>query len=338
MNKDLEAIRPESLIEARHNLTSKENNIIDLVLNTIKDDNKYKYEIDIEKYKKLYNQGSTNIYRDLKIATDDLFEKHNKFYIKDRLTERERKFVWFSMLEYIPKEGKILFEVGDTLKGMMLEMKKRIYYRIEYPINFKSLYSKRIYYMLKSFEDTGWRIDKIDDLKYKLNCPESYKNYAIFKLKVLDMAFEEINNSGDIKFTYEPIKKGRKVINIKFHITSNKNIAMNETAITSKEIETAPQQDMDLIKQVQAIFNKHKITDREAAAVLKDAVNNIDIIKQCYKYLLTKDKIDNVVGYMRRLVKCYNEPQCNNKVDSFNDFPQREYDFEDLEKRLLGWK
>ena len=76
--------------------------------------------------------------------------------------------------------------------------------------------------MLKSFEDTGWRIDKIDDLKYKLGCPESYKNYAIFKQKVLDMAFKEINKSGDIKFKYESIKKGRKVISIKFIITSNK--------------------------------------------------------------------------------------------------------------------
>ena len=192
--------------------------------------------------------------------------------------------------------------------------------------------------MLKSFEDTGWRIDKIDELKYKLNCPESYKNFATFREKVLDMAFKEINNLSDIRFTYESIKIGRKVTSIKFHITSNRNKAMNELAITSKEIETDSLQELELIKQVQVIFNKHKITDREAAAVLKDSKNDIDFIKQCYKYLLTKDKIDNVVGYMRKLVKCYSEPQCNNKVDTFNDYPQREYDFKDLEARLLGHK
>ena len=72
--------------------------------------------------------------------------------------------------------------------------------------------------------------------------------------------------------------------------------------------------------------------------MLKDSKNDINFIKQCYAYLLTKTKIDNVVGYMRKLVKCYSEPQCNNTVDSFNDYPQRKYDFEDLEKKLLGWK
>ena len=60
MNTSLEAIRPEGLIEARHELTAKENDIIDLVLNTIKDDNEYVYEIDIEKYKGIYNLGSAN--------------------------------------------------------------------------------------------------------------------------------------------------------------------------------------------------------------------------------------------------------------------------------------
>ena len=333
MDKNLEAIRPDSLIEARHNLTAKENNIIDLVLNTIKDDAKYKYEIDIEKYKKIYNHGSTNIYRDLKNATDDIFENHNKFYIKDRLTGRERKFVWFSMIEYIPQKGKILFEVADTLKKMMLEMKKRIYYRIEYPINFKSLYSKRIYYMLKSFEDTGWRIDKIDDLKYKLGCPESYKNYAIFKQKVLDMAFKEINKSGDIKFKYEPIKKGRKVISIKFIITSNK--AKNEIVAT-KEIIKKPLN--DLIKQVQAICYKHNITEHEASCILSDANNNIGLIKKRYNYLITQKKVDNVVGYMRSIIVTYDKAQNNIKIDNFNNYEQREYDFDKLEKNLTAWK
>ena len=331
MNKYLEAIRPDGLIEARHNLTAKENNIIDLVLNTIKDDKEYVYEIDIEKYNGIYNLGSANIYRDLKRATNELYDKHNKFSIRNKTTGVEIKFVWFSMLTYLDKKGKIYFEVGHTLKNMMLDMKKRIYYKIQYPINFKSVYSKRIYYMLKSFEDTGWRIDKIDDLKYKLNCPKSYENFATFREKVLEMAFKEINNLSDIKFTYEPIKTGRKVTSIKFHITQNNKI-MNEIAATK---EKSSQQDIDLIKQVQAIFIKHTITNHEASCILKDADGNIALIKKCYSYCLTKN-IDNIVGYIRKLVKNYVEPQGNNKVDRFNDYPQREYDFEKLENKLLG--
>lgn len=330
MNTSLEAIRPEGLIEARHELTAKENDIIDLVLNTIKDDNEYVYEIDIEKYKGIYNLGSSNIYRDLKKATNDLYEKHNNFSIKNKATGEEMKFVWFSMLTYIDKKGKIYFEIGHTLKNMLLNMKKKIYYRIEYPINFKSLYSKRIYYMLKSFEDTGWRIDKIDDLKHKLYCPQTYKNFATFRKKVLDMASEEINNASDIKFTYEEIKTGRKVTAIKFHILSNK--AKNELAATSDKTE-----DTELIKQVQDICHKHSISESEAKYMLKDSKKNIDTIRECYSYILTKDNIPNVVGYMRTLLRGFNKPQNQSfKHGGFTDYEQRAYDFDELEKKLKG--
>ena len=328
MNTSLEAIRPEGLIEARHELTAKENDIIDLVLNTIKDDNEYVYEIDIEKYKGIYNLGSSNIYRDLKKATNDLYEKHNNFSIKNKATGEEMKFVWFSMLTYIDKKGKIYFEIGHTLKNMLLNMKKKIYYRIEYPINFKSLYSKRLYYMLKSFEDTGWRIDKIDDLKHKLYCPQTYKNFATFRKKVLDMASEEINNASDIKFTYEQIKTGRKVTAIKFHIVSNK--AKNELAVTLDNTE-----DKETIKQVQAIFYKHSISELEANYMLKDAKNNLNSIRECYSYILTKENIPNVVGYMRTLLKGFNKPQSQSiKQGGFTDYEQRVYDFDQLEKEL----
>ncbi|MCB2296082.1 RepB family plasmid replication initiator protein [Clostridium algoriphilum] len=332
MNTSLEAIRPDGLIEARHELTAKENDIIDLVLNTIKDDNEYVYEIDIEKYKGIYNLGSANIYRDLKKATNDLYEKHNNFSIKNKATGEEMKFVWFSMLTYIDKKGKIYFEIGHTLKNMLLNMKKKIYYRIEYPINFKSLYSKRIYYMLKSFEDTGWRIDKIDDLKHKLYCPLTYKNFATFRKKVLDMASEEINNASDIKFTYEQIKTGRKVTAIKFHIVSNK--AKNVLSVTSDKTE-----DTELIKQVQAICHRHSITESEAKCMLKDAKNSIDTIRECYSYILTKENVPNVVGYMRTLLKGFNKPQSQSTKDGgFNDYEQRVYDFAKLEKKLNGWE
>ena len=334
------AIRPDGLIEARHNLTAKENNLIDMVLNTIKDDGKYKYEIDIEKYKELYNQGSTNIYRDLKNAADELFEKHNKFYIKDKITGDERKFVWFSLLDYVKKEGKISFEIGDTLKKMMLEMKKRIYFKIEYPINFKSIYSKRIYYMLKSFEDTGWRSDKIDDLKYKLNCPEGYSNYAIFKLKVLDIAFKEINEGSDINFEFIPIKTGRKVTSIKFTITTNttqKSERLPNTPVEDKNAPTPPLNDIQthtigLVRQ--AITET--LTDKEILKLLKVSNNSLEVIKSKYAMAEKTGDVKNLMAWLVDAIKeDYQEPKAKAKVN-IGDSNKRVYDVDELEKKLLG--
>ncbi|WP_252235748.1 RepB family plasmid replication initiator protein [Clostridium sp. ZS1] len=67
-------------------------------------------------------------------------------------------------------------------------------------------------------------MDNLDKLRNKLQCPKSYDKYGLFRTKVLDMAYEEINNCSDILFDYEEIKTGRKVTSIKFTIKKKKDI------------------------------------------------------------------------------------------------------------------
>ena len=146
------------------------------------------------------------------------------------------------------------------------------------------------------------------------------------------MASEEINKASDIKFTYKAIKTGRKVTSIKFYILSNK--AKNELAVTLDNTD-----DTEFVEQVQAIFHKHSITGKEAKCMIKDAKNNLDMIRECYSYALTKGNIDGIVGYMRTLLKGFSKPKSQSaKEGGFNDYgEQREYDFDALEKKLLGW-
>ncbi|MBX4267238.1 replication initiation protein [Clostridium estertheticum] len=330
------AVRPNELIEARYNLSVSQNDIMDMVLTKIEDDNNYLYELNINDYKHLYKTDTSNIYRNLEKATKGM--EGTGFYLltnNDKGVEKETFFVWFSSIEYVKSEGKITFEIGTKLKGLLLEMKKRIYYKIEYPINFTSIYSKRVYYYLKSFEDTGWRIDNLDVLRKKLQCPKSYDKYGLFRTYVLDMAMKEINKYSDISFEFQEIKVGRKVTRIKFIIKQNQNNkARNEISATSLDLKES--EELGLIKQVQEIFTKNTITRHEASCILKDANNNLDLINQCYQYLLTKD-VPNVVGYMRTIVKGFNEPQANIHESNFTNYKQRTYDFDSLEKKLLGW-
>ena len=333
------AVRPNALIEARYDLTVSQNDIMDIVLTKIEDDNNCLYELNINDYKHLYKTDTSNIYRDLEKATKSM--EGTGFYLltnNNKGIEIETFFVWFASIQYVKSEGKITFEIGNKLKGLLLEMKKRIYYKIEYPMNFASIYSKRVYYYLKSFEDTGWRIDNLDILRKKLQCPKSYDKYSFFRRKVLDMAMKEINNYSDISFEYEEIKTGMKVTSIKFYIKQDK--ALNEITIglASSEVAVAkePIPSVD-IKEVQAIFIKHSITELEASYILKDSNGNLDLIKQCYNYASNKN-IKNITGYIRTLVKGFNKPQGNSKNNSFNDYEQRTYDFDDLEKKLLGWE
>lgn len=69
-------------------------------------------------------------------------------------------------------------------------------------------------------------------LKEYLQIGEQYAKYSHFKEKVINIVHNEINKNTDISFTFEEIKKGRKVDKIKFYITANKK--ENEEKNSSK--------------------------------------------------------------------------------------------------------
>lgn len=70
--------------------------------------------------------------------------------------------------------------------------------------------------LLKSYSGFNYKNFDIDDLKIRLGAP--YKNFFDMRRKVLDVAVKEINLYTDIEVTWQPIKKGRKVVKVQFDI------------------------------------------------------------------------------------------------------------------------
>lgn len=96
------AIRSDNIIEARYSLTNKQNIIIDMLLTEIKDDNNYKYSFNIDRFEPLVETDTSNIYRDFKNAVKTFEGKG--FKIKDKITDEEIWFSWFSKIHYKPKK------------------------------------------------------------------------------------------------------------------------------------------------------------------------------------------------------------------------------------------
>jgi plasmid replication initiation protein len=232
---------------------------------------------------------------------------------------------WFYRAEYNETKNTVSLKFAEDLKPFLLQLKENFTsYQLTNVIKLNSSYTLRLYEILKSKVFKKEFIISLSEL-YRMILNQ-YKRYTDFKKNVLERCKKEVKEKTDITFDYEEIKTGRKVTSIKFIISSNKPVSK-----PPKDKKIDPQ-----IKEVQDIFTKHDITPLEASCVLKDAKENIDLIKQCYNYLLSKN-VDNIVGYMRTLVKHFNKPQ-ENKTSTFNNFKQRKYDFKELEKKLLGWE
>lgn len=217
------AVRPNEIIEARYSLTQRQNNIIDVLLTQLKDDGNYSYELNIDDFKDIYKSDTSNIYRDMKKACKS-FEGLG-FYIVEKEKGEETWYSWFSKIVYKNKQGKIILNIDPDLKKLLMESSRTVPYEIKYTLNFSSVYTHRIYLYLKRFEDTGWRIETIDNLLTKMECPKSYYNSANLKKYVLEVAKNELNSSSnsDIGFDYDFAHEGRKVTRIKFTIFKNEN-------------------------------------------------------------------------------------------------------------------
>jgi plasmid replication initiation protein len=253
--------RPEQFLEARFKLSKNENDILDMVLGLIKVDDNLSYEINIKDYIKLYDVSTKkdNIYDTLKKAVSTMEGKGFRLFENNGKFVDETFYVWFPKIKYIKTEGKILVDLHPEVKQMFNEMKQAIFYDIKIPLNFKNIYSQRFYYYLKKYQNTGYRIDRLEDLKEKLICPKSYSLFSAFRVNVLEAAEKEINVKSDINFTYQLIKEGTAVKKIKFLIKKvdpNRNKLMfNGQEMEQSKIDM-PENDIDLITQIKNNIHK----------------------------------------------------------------------------------
>ena len=92
-------------------------------------------------------------------------------------------------------------------------------YALENVINLTHKASYLLYiYVLHNRYRGEWELslDELRDTVLDCKGQESYQEYKIFKNRVLDTAVKEVNKKTDCHFAYEPIKRGRKVVKIKF--------------------------------------------------------------------------------------------------------------------------
>lgn len=214
-------VQDNEFINFRHTLSVQEARVfLTMIAKVERDDEDFKeYEIDVQKFIQDTGLKKKNIYSELKKVSEQLTSK--KFRKEENGSFLITNYV--SSAEYIEGEGVVKLSFDPKLKPYLLQLKSKFtQYDIRNIIALRSIFSVLLYQLLKQFESIGERTFDLIDLKYKLNVDDKYKNYAHFRVYVLEIAEKEIKENCDIYFTFEEIKKGRKVQSIKFRIYSQK--------------------------------------------------------------------------------------------------------------------
>ncbi len=337
-------VQANTLIEASYKLKPSQQKFLRVMASMINfgDEDFKMYEFKISELMELYEIKDQSKYSEIPKQTKELMG--NVLTFKDDKTEVLVPFL--SFYKHEKGEGTIKVQFHPFLKPFYLYLNKEnpyTKYQLRNIVSLKSTYSIRFYELLKQYEGIKSRTFTIEGIReiFKINHNE-YTRYNDFKRKVILQAQKELPLKTDISFDFEEIKTGRKVTSLKFYIHSNNKKMINERTAESEACATVTEDNkkemFKCIEQIVNLMSDKNITPAEAIKIYKSAEGNMDHIAMIYDYC--KDKqADNFVGYIIKMVKPgeFVEPKKNFKKGKFNNYDQRNYDFEDLERKLLGW-
>ena len=239
--------KSNDLIEARYKLTLEEQRLVLLLSSTIhKDDEDFKdYEIRVSDFVQMFGlEKRKAIYKAVEDAARDLSGKKI-----DLSNGRERIYAsWLSYVRYVEGSGVIQLRFDKSLKPYLLQLKNCLHgftqYNLATVINFKSIYSIRLYELLKM---EVWKAEKaqknqfektfaLDEYRQTLGIDKkAYSVFADLKKRVIEPTVGEISGQTDLNISETKyIKTGRKITGITFVVKIRQ---ADETQALQREME-----------------------------------------------------------------------------------------------------
>lgn len=203
------------------NLTLPELKILDAYLSRINSHAPEKRFIRLEKGKIEELLGVTQIKSaDLEKRIDNLFQP-----VTIRDETKDRGFAKIALFEkavcYQDENGQWQVDLGASMSAMEYifnpESLGYLRYRLANVIHLTSRYSYVLYlYLERERFRKSWEVP-LEDLKATLQCSaDTYAEFKRFNDLVLKKCHKELVEKTNLRYTYEPVKKGRKVMAIRF--------------------------------------------------------------------------------------------------------------------------
>jgi plasmid replication initiation protein len=302
-------------------LTLPELKILDVYLSRIDSHDPEKRTVQIEKGE------LERVLRVTRILKDDLDKRLRHLFqaveVKDKTKRKGFKIIsLFEEADAEPDENDLwTITLTCTLPAreyiFNIENLGYLRYRLKNIIELKSRYSYILFMYLENNRGfrNSWEI-KLDDLKELLKCnAETYKTFFRFNGLVLSKCHQEINEKTDCKFDYEPIKRGRAIVAIRFTLKTLKQLAVEDVA-NLPEVQSMP----DNRPLWESALKEWKLSQEklDELAALLDTIPKSklpeaeDTEKSKYKYIALKaaeikrrskeKRISNRFAYLKKMI------------------------------------
>ena len=364
-----EIVKSNNLIEGSYKLTTSENRLIDLALSKLEvimldkdlsaEDVKQRINhsefellyVYVTDYKKEYGIKNNTIYTELAKTANRLFNRTIQYYENNVLIKKR----WVITCKFDEEKNAVAIQFHPDLIGDLLVFKSD-FTTFDFDVKkyIRSYYSCRIYELLKQYQSFGQRIFEVEQLRFLLGIKDTeYPLYANFKQRILKTAVTQISKVTDLYLELDDssYKINKKVEKVKFRMVAQpvnyqgkEKVKVNDKPkIASKESEFHIVQDFkELIGLTISPMQIHKLVEKVSIAIKKYKLDTT------YKQYIKEKKIavdeyakkHDIRSYLGVMTKAIEENWTltyKKTVGCFNNFEQREYDYDNLEKKLLGW-
>lgn len=363
------AYRTDALImHCKMEFSAEENVVFDAILGTLSTfpDNKI-YRIEPSAFTKFAKYKSENtLYDTFKSGSEKLLKRHLIFENLGPEGNDDIVVPWFDILRYHKKDKNngvayIEFKPSDFFKVLALSsgLVHGAFGSLEVTTQLQGKYTIALYWFLESKKrykeyptaTPGYFEISIEEFRHQFSIPQSYV-YSMIESRVLQPAYNSINSieQCDFTFEYETVKQGKKVLGYKFNVREKKYIDSTATEIVEIEEKTS---DNALSERVSTIllvsglnFGDDEI-DRISNCLERNKKDVMDLmaVLPLFKSRVENknlEPIEDKTAYICSLIQGDTNPKPTNQAgkkksnNNFNNFDQRDYDMDELEKKLLG--
>lgn len=240
IQRDYQVVKANEIIQkARYDLNITELKTFAYIVSKIKptDEFNQEYIINIKEYCQVcgidYKNGGN--YQFIKKNLKSLRDK--SFWLMDE-NGVETTVGWLQKARINKGSGKIVVKFDEDIQKYVIGLFENFtQYSLLSTLPMKSSYSFRMFELLKSYAFVNEHTFDVQELK-KLLGAEHYTNFKDFRKKVIEIAVKEINKYTDIEVSWQPITKGRKVIEVKFFIRTRDTVErLNASGKAVEQIE-----------------------------------------------------------------------------------------------------
>ena len=225
-------VKDNALIQASYTLDLAEQRLILLAI--IEARNKSQgitqdtlLEIHASSYAKQFNINDKTAYTVVKDASKGLFDRYVTYHDKNPKNGKDRSFHcrWIDKIGIEPDSGIVYIRFTSDVIPLITRLESHFTsYEIDKVANLTSSYAIRLYEILISWREVGKTPKyEINDLRSKLGVePKQYQRMNNFKMRVLELAIDQINQHTDITANYNQHKRGKVITAISFSFKHKK--------------------------------------------------------------------------------------------------------------------